>query len=112
MEQTERKKWIDALSKRKDLEDTLAEARIVCSFPEFKLIIDAEKRSMYDEFYFFKRGLRMAYQREGYADSWIDLLLKLIDILVYRADDFRRIEEIKIKSYQEFEACLEKEKEK
>lgn len=106
MERTEREKWIDALSERKDLKDTLVEARMVCSFPEFKRILEAEKRSAYDEFYFFKRGLRMAYQREGYANSWIDVLLKMIDILVYRPDDFRRIEKIK------FEAGLAKEKEK
>lgn len=109
MERTERKLWMDALSERKDWKDTLHDARIVCSFHEFELILDSEKRSRYDEFYFFKRGLKMAYRREGYADSWIDLLLKMIDVLVYHPNDFRRAEQMD--SYREFEAWLEAEEE-
>lgn len=52
----------------------------------------------------------MAYKREGYADSWIDLLFKLIDVLVYHPNDFRRVEQMK--TYQEFKAWLKTEEKK
>ena len=99
MEQTKSKNW----------KDTLLEVHKVISFHEFELILDSEKRSRYDEFYFFKRGLKMAYRQEGYADSWIDLLLKMIDVRVYHADDFEFAEQLE--SYREFEAWLEEEEE-
>ena len=51
MEQTKSKNW----------KGTLSEVRRLISFHEFELILDSEKRSRYDEFYFFKRGLKMAY---------------------------------------------------
>lgn len=52
MEQTKSKNW----------KDTLAEVRKVIFFHEFELILDKEKRSTYDEFYFFKRGLKRKAQ--------------------------------------------------
>ena len=110
MEQTEREIWNDLLSERKDWRDTLHEARIVCSYPEFRLILHSEERAKYAGLYFFKHGLKMAYKREGYADSWIDLLFKLIDLLVYQPDDFRRAEQME--TYQEFKAWLEAEEKK
>ena len=97
MEQTKSKNW----------KDTLAEVRKVIFFHEFELILDKEKRSTNDEFYFFKRGLKMAYRQEGYAESWIQRLLKMIDVRVYNVDAFQRAEEME--SYQEFEAWLEEE---
>lgn len=106
MEQAEREIWNDLLSERKDWKDTLHDARIVCSCPEFRLILHSEERAKYAGLYFFKCGLKMAYRREGYADSWIDLLLKMIDVLVYHPNDFRRAEQMG--SYREFEAWLEK----
>lgn len=106
MEQAEREIWNDLLSERKDWRDTLADARIVCSYPEFRLILHSEERAKYAGLYFFKHGLKMAYKREGYANSWIDLLFKLIDVLVYHPNDFRRVEQMK--TYQEFKAWLEK----
>ena len=48
----------------------------------------------------------MAYRQEGYADSWIRLLLKLVDTMAYHGDDFRRVEQME--TYQEFKAWLEK----
>lgn len=95
MEQTKSKNW----------KDTLAEVRKVISFHEFELILDKEKRSRYDEFYFFKRGLKMTYRQEGYEESWIELLLKMIDVRVYCPDDFKIAEQSS--SYQEFENKLE-----
>ena len=49
----------------------------------------------------------MAYRQEGYAESWIQRLLKMIDVRVYDVDAFQRAEEME--SYQEFEAWLEEE---
>ena len=95
MEQTKSKNW----------KDTLAEVRKVISFHEFELILDKEKKSRYDEFYFFKRGLKMSYRQEGYEESWIELLLKMIDVRVYCPDDFKIAE--RSSSYQEFENKLE-----
>lgn len=94
-------------TKYKNWKDTIAEVRKVISFHEFELILDSEKRSRYDEFYFFKRGLRMAYRQEGYAESWIQRLLKMIDVRVYNVDDFQRAEEME--SYREFDSWLESE---
>lgn len=105
-----RKDKIMERTKFKNWKDTLAEVRKVISFHEFELILDSEKRSRYDEFYFFKRGLRMAYRQEGYADSWIDVLLKMIDVRVFHLDDFAFAEQLE--SYREFEAWLEEEYEK
>ena len=49
MEQAEREIWNDLLSERKDWEDTLADARIVCSYPEFRLIcIQKREQNMLD----------------------------------------------------------------
>lgn len=96
-------------TKYKNWKDTLSEVRRLIFFHEFEMILNAEKRSTYDEFYFFKRGLRMAYRQEGYEESWIQLLLKMIDVRVYRADDFQRAEQMD--SYREFEAWLEAEEE-
>ena len=110
MEQAEREIWNDLLSERKDWKDTLHDARIVCSYPEFRLILHSEERAKYAGLYFFKHGLKMAYKREGYADSWIDLLLKLVDIMAYRGDDFQRVEQME--TYQEFKAWLEAEEKK
>lgn len=110
MEQAEREIWNDLLSERKDWGDTLADARIVCSYPEFRLILQSEEKAKYAGLYFFKYGLRMAYKREGYANSWIDLLLKLVDIMAYRGDDFQRVEQME--TYQEFKAWLEAEEKK
>ena len=90
-----------------DWRDTLHEARKVCSCPEFRLILDSEERAKYAGLYFFKCGLKMAYRGEGYANSWIDLLLKMIDVRVYHADDFEFAEQLE--SYREFEAWLEEE---
>ena len=94
-------------TKYKDWQDTLAEVRKVISFHEFELIFDLEKRSRYDELYFFKRGLKMAYRQEGYMDSWIHVLLKMIDVRVFHVDDFKRAEQME--SYREFESWLERE---
>lgn len=110
MEQAEREIWNDLLSERKDWGDTLHDARIVCSYPEFRLILHSEEKAKYAGLYFFKYGLRMAYKREGYADSWIDLLLKLVDIMAYSPDDFRRVEQME--TYQEFKAWLKTEEKK
>lgn len=105
-----RKDKIMERTKFKNWKDTLAEVRKVISFHEFELILDLEKRSRYDELYFFKRGLKMAYRQEGYADSWIDVLLKMIDVRVFHLDDFAFAEQLE--SYREFEAWLEEEYEK
>lgn len=96
-------------TKFKNWKDTLLEVHKVISFHEFELILDSEKRSRYDEFYFFKRGLKMAYRQEGYTDSWIHVLLKMIDERVFHQDDFKRAEQME--SYREFEAWLEAEEE-
>lgn len=74
-------------TKSKNWKDTLLEVHKLCSFHEVEMILDSEKRSTYDELYFFKRGIKMAYRQEGYEESWIELLLKMIDVRVYRADD-------------------------
>lgn len=58
MEQTEREIWNDLLSERKDWEDTLADARIVCSYPEFRLILHSEERAKYAGLYFFNMVLK------------------------------------------------------
>ena len=97
-------------TKFKNWKDTLLEVRKVVSFHEFELILNSEKRSTYDELYFFKRGLKMAYRQEGYADSWINVLLKMIDVRVFHLDDFKFAEQLE--SYREFEDWLESEYEK
>lgn len=97
-------------TKYKNWKDTLLEVWKVCGFHEFEFILDSEKRSTYDELYFFKRGLKMAYRQEGYMDSWIHVLLKMIDVRVFHVDDFKRAEQME--SYREFEAWLEAEEEK
>lgn len=105
-----RKEKIMERTKFKNWKDTLLEVRKVVSFHEFELILNSEKRSTYDELYFFKRGLKMAYRQEGYADSWIDVLLKMIDVRVFHLDDFKFAEQLE--SYREFEDWLESEYEK
>lgn len=105
-----RKDKIMERTKFKNWKDTLLEVHKVCSFHEFELILNSEKRSTYDELYFFKRGLKMAYRQEGYADSWIDVLLKMIDVRVYHVDDLEFAEQLE--SYREFEDWLEFEYEK
>lgn len=97
-------------TKFKNWKDTLLEVHKICSFHEFEMILDSEKRSTYDELYFFKRGIKMAYRQEGYEESWIELLLKMIDVRVYRADDFDIAEHLE--SYREFEDWIEREYER
>ena len=108
MEQTKSKNW----------KGTLSEVRKLCSFHEFEMIIksiDSErwldsKSPAYDKacdkLDFFKRGLEMAYRQEGYEESWIELLLKMIDVLVYEPYQFKWDAEW-AESYQEFVDKLE-----
>lgn len=93
-------------TKYKNWKDTLLEVWKVCGFHEFEFILDSEKRSTYDELYFFKRGLEMAYRQEGYEESWIEVLLKMIDVLVYEPHQFKWDAE-HAESYQEFVDMLE-----
>lgn len=108
MEQTKSKNW----------KGTLSEVRKLCSFHEFEMIIksiDSErwlssKSPAYDKacdkLEFFKRGLEMAYRQEGYEESWIEVLLKMIDVLVYEPYQFKWDAE-HAESYQEFVDMLE-----
>lgn len=111
MEQTKSKNW----------KGTLSEVRKLCSFHEFEMIIKSinserwlsSKSSAYDKacdkLDFFKRGLEMAYRQEGYEESWIEVLLKMIDVLVYEPQQFKWDAEW-AESYQEFVDKLEYER--
>ena len=111
MEQTKSKNW----------KGTLSEVRKLCSFHEFEMIINSinserflnSKSSAYDKacdkLDFFKRGLEMAYRQEGYEERWIEVLLKMIDVLVYEPHRFECDAEW-AESYQEFVDKLEYER--
>lgn len=91
-------------TKFKNWKDTLLEVQKLCSFHHLELdslLEEKEKRPMHDEYYFFKNGIKKAYQQEGYEESWIELLLKMIDVRIYRTDDFEIAEQSE--SYREFE---------